>query len=118
MQFRVNLPLQGTDTSFNPAGTHPALRASPIVNIKAITPNERRQLILVEEEGDTANPDGPGSPVGDGDPVESLINNTKWNGNREGIDHRRAGLDVERPRRVGDGDAARGRDRAVGGRRT
>ena len=84
MQFRVNLPLQGTDRSFNPAGTHPALRASPIVNIKTITPNERRQLILVEEEGDTANPDGPGSPVGDGDPVESLINNTKWNGNREG----------------------------------
>src|SRR5262249_39937194 len=34
--------------------------------------------------GDTANLDGPGSPVGDGDPVESLINNTKWNGNREG----------------------------------
>jgi FtsP/CotA-like multicopper oxidase with cupredoxin domain len=84
MQFRVNLPLQGTDTSFNPAGTHPALRAAPIVNIKTITPNEHRQLILVEEEGDTANPDGPGSPVGDGDPVESLINNTKWNGNREG----------------------------------
>jgi FtsP/CotA-like multicopper oxidase with cupredoxin domain len=84
MQFRVNLPLQGTDTSFNPAGTHPPLRATPIVNIKSITPNERRQLILVEEEGDTTNPDGPGSPVGDGDPVESLINNTKWNGNREG----------------------------------
>ncbi len=84
MQFRVNLPLPGTDTSFNPAGTHPPLRATPIVNIKSITPNERRQLILVEEEGDTTNPDGPGSPVGDGDPVESLINNTKWNGNREG----------------------------------
>src|SRR6185369_6837215 len=84
MQFRVNLPLQGTDTTFNPAGNHPALRASPIVNIKAITPNRTRQLILVEEEGDTANPDGPGSPVGDGDPVEALINNTKWNGNREG----------------------------------
>src|SRR4029079_18785124 len=84
MQFRVNLPLQGTDTSFNPAGAHPALRAAPIVNIKSISPNEHRQLILVEEEGDTANPDGPGSPVGDGDPVESLINNTKWNGNREG----------------------------------
>jgi len=84
MQFRVNLPLQGSDSSFNPAGNHPALRASPIVNIKNITPNEKRQLILVEEEGDTSNPDGPGSPVGDGDPVESLINNTKWNGNREG----------------------------------
>src|SRR5213078_1836801 len=45
MQFRVNLPLQGTDSSFNPAGSHPALRAAPIVNIKSITANERRQLI-------------------------------------------------------------------------
>ena len=26
----------------------------------------------------------PGAPDGDGEPVESLINNTKWNGNREG----------------------------------
>jgi spore coat protein A, manganese oxidase len=84
MQFKVDLPLQGTDTTFNPAGSHPALRAAPIVNIKTIAPNKKRQLILVEEEGDTANPDGPGSPVDDGDPVESLINNTKWNGNREG----------------------------------
>jgi FtsP/CotA-like multicopper oxidase with cupredoxin domain len=84
MQFKVDLPLQGTDTTFNPAGSHPALRAAPIVNIKTIAPNKKRQLILVEEEGDTANPDGPGSPVADGDPVESLINNTKWNGNREG----------------------------------
>jgi FtsP/CotA-like multicopper oxidase with cupredoxin domain len=84
MQFKVDLPLQGTDSTFNPAGSHPALRAAPIVNIKSIAPNKKRQLILVEEEGDTANPDGPGSPVDDGDPVESLINNTKWNGNREG----------------------------------
>jgi FtsP/CotA-like multicopper oxidase with cupredoxin domain len=84
MQFSVSLPLSSTDTSFNPAGSHPALRSSPIVDVKSITPNKKRQLILVEEEADTANPDGPGSPVGDGDPVESLINNTKWNGNREG----------------------------------
>jgi len=84
MQFKVDLPLQGRDTTFNPAGSHPALRAAPIVNIKTIAPNKKRQLILVEEEGDTSNPDGPGSPVDDGDPVESLINNTKWNGNREG----------------------------------
>jgi FtsP/CotA-like multicopper oxidase with cupredoxin domain len=84
MQFSVSLPLQGTDTTFNPAGNHPPLRAAPIVNIKNTTPNKTRQLILVEEEGDTANPDGPGSPVDDGAPVESMINNTKWNGNREG----------------------------------
>ncbi len=84
MQFKVDQSFNGPDTTFNPAGSHPALRATPIVNTKTITPNKKRQLILVEEEGDTANPDGPGSPVDDGDPVESLINNTKWNGNREG----------------------------------
>ena len=86
MQFRVNLPLQGRDTSFNPAGAHPALRASPIVNIKPANGrgDKLRQMILVEEEGNTADVDGPGSPDGDGEPVESLINNTKWNGNREG----------------------------------
>jgi len=84
MQFKVDLPLQGTDTTFDPAGNHPALRANPIVDIKSIVPDKVRQLILVEEEGITSSPDGPGSPVGDGDPVESLINNTKWNGNREG----------------------------------
>jgi len=84
MQFKVDLPLTGTDDSFNPAGRHPALRASQIVDIKSVSPKKVRQLILVEEEGNTADPDGPGSPVGDGDPVESLINNTKWNGNREG----------------------------------
>jgi FtsP/CotA-like multicopper oxidase with cupredoxin domain len=86
MQFAVDQALQGTDTSFNPAGNHPALRASPIVNFKPANGrgDKLRQLILVEEEGDTSNPDGPGSPVADGNPVESLINNTKWNGNREG----------------------------------
>jgi FtsP/CotA-like multicopper oxidase with cupredoxin domain len=84
MQFKVDLPLKGNDSSFNPARRHPSLRAAKIVNIKSIKPKNVRQLILVEEEGNTADPDGPGSPVGDGDPVESLINNTKWNGNREG----------------------------------
>jgi FtsP/CotA-like multicopper oxidase with cupredoxin domain len=89
MQFKVSLPLQGADTSFNPASaSHPALRASPIVNIKPAstgrTPDKLRQLILVEEEGNLENPDGPGSPDADGEPVESLVNNTKWNGNREG----------------------------------
>jgi FtsP/CotA-like multicopper oxidase with cupredoxin domain len=84
MQFKVSLPLQGADSSFNPAGSHPPLRDTPIVNIKSVSPNKHRQLILVEEEGDPANPGGPGSPVAEGDPVESLINNTKWNGNREG----------------------------------
>jgi FtsP/CotA-like multicopper oxidase with cupredoxin domain len=86
MQFRVSQPLQGTDTSFNPAGSHPALRAAPMVNVKPANGrgDRLRQLILVEEEGISTDVDGPGSPTGDGDPVESLINNTKWNGNREG----------------------------------
>jgi spore coat protein A len=86
MQFRVNQSLQGTDTSFNPAGSHPALRASRIVNIKPSNNrgDKLRQLILVEEEGSAEGPDVPGSPDADGEPVESLINNTKWNGNREG----------------------------------
>jgi FtsP/CotA-like multicopper oxidase with cupredoxin domain len=84
MQFKVSKPFQAKDTSFNPAAVHPALRPAPIVNIKSIRPDVRRQLILVEEESNPANPDGPGSPTAAGTPVESLVNNTKWNGNREG----------------------------------
>ncbi|HET7788290.1 MAG TPA: multicopper oxidase domain-containing protein [Myxococcales bacterium] len=85
MQFKVSLPMKGTDTSFNPASPgHPALRPAPMVDLASIQPDLKRQLILVEEEGNTANPDGPGAPNADGDPVQSLINNTKWNGNIEG----------------------------------
>jgi len=87
MQFRVSQPsTTSVDTSFNPAGSHPPLRAAPMVNVKPANGrgDKLRQLILVEEEGNTADIDGPGSPDGDGDPVESLVNNTKWNGNREG----------------------------------
>ena len=84
MQFKVVKPLRGKDGSFNPAAVHPALRAAPMVNIKSIRPDLRRQLILIEEESNPANPDGPGSPDAAGTPVESLVNNTKWNGNREG----------------------------------
>jgi len=85
MQFRVSQQLQGADTTFNPAGNHPALRATPIPNIKPANGrgDQLRQLILVEEEGGTG-PNDPGSPDADGEPVEALINNTKWNGNREG----------------------------------
>jgi spore coat protein A len=87
MQFRVSQSLQGSDSSFNPAAaSHPSLRSAPIVNVKPANGrgNLLRQLILVEEEGNTGDTDGPGAPDADGDPVESLINNTKWNGNREG----------------------------------
>ena len=87
MQFRVSLPTtSNVDTSFNPAGAHPPLRAAPMVNVKPANGrgDTLRQLILVEEEGNSLAVDNPGSPDGDGEPVESLINNTKGNGNREG----------------------------------
>ena len=75
MEFRVNQSLQGTDTSFNPAHPQRALRASPIVDIKPAdthkTPDKDRQLILVEVEGD-------------GGPEEVLLNNSHWDGKRNG----------------------------------
>jgi FtsP/CotA-like multicopper oxidase with cupredoxin domain len=75
MEFRVNQSLQGSDTSFNPAHPPRALRASPIVDIKPAdthrAPDKSRQLILVEVEGD-------------GGPLEVMLNNSHWNGTREG----------------------------------
>jgi spore coat protein A len=74
MQFRVNLPLVGADTSYNPANPQRPLRASPIVNIKPSNTRPadvKRQLVLVEVEGD-------------GGPLEVLLNNSHWNGLREG----------------------------------
>lgn len=77
MEFRVDLPLQGTDTSFNPAGNHPALRAAPIVDIKPgdthLPVDAHRQLVLDEVED-----------TGTGAPVEVIINNSHWDGRREG----------------------------------
>jgi FtsP/CotA-like multicopper oxidase with cupredoxin domain len=73
MEFRVDLPLQGTDTSFNPASPQRSLRASPIINIRpdstGKTPDAKRQLILVEIEGA-------------GGPEMVLLNNSHWDGNR------------------------------------
>jgi FtsP/CotA-like multicopper oxidase with cupredoxin domain len=71
MEFRVDLPLQGTDTSFNPAGNHPPLRAAPIPDYRHATPDKHRQIVLDEVEG-------PGGPD------EVIINNSHWNGKREG----------------------------------
>ena len=119
MQFRVSQPsATSVDTSFNPAGAHPALRASPMVNVKPANGrgDKLRQLILVEEEGNTADVDGPGSPDGDGEPVESLVNNTKWNGNREGTTTMVPGSTSNGRGDLGDRDAARGLDRGLGGR--
>jgi spore coat protein A, manganese oxidase len=76
MQFRVNLPLQGTDRSYNPAAPNTSLR-TPMVNLRPAAsgkaPDKRRQLVLVEVEGD-------------GGPVEVLLNNSHWHGNREHSD--------------------------------
>jgi FtsP/CotA-like multicopper oxidase with cupredoxin domain len=75
MEFRVDQALQGTDTSFNPAHPQRALRASPIVDIKPAdthrAADKNRQLILVEVEGD-------------GGPEEVMLNNSHWDGLREG----------------------------------
>jgi len=75
MEFRVDLPLSSQDTSFNPAAPQRALRAQPIVDIKpgdtGKPADKLRQLILVEVEGD-------------GGPIEVLLNNSHWDGNREG----------------------------------
>jgi FtsP/CotA-like multicopper oxidase with cupredoxin domain len=84
MQFRVNLPLQGIDTSFDPARRHASLRGgrdqpSAIVWLALselgviaprVTISKRRQLVLNEIEGDSG-------------PVESLLNNMRWDGQRE-----------------------------------
>ena len=92
MQFQVTLPLQGTDTSYNPATGAP-LRGGPdqepkIVRLAnpatgtlaaGVTPNVTRQLVLVEYE----DPNGSNQNM-QGTPIIDLVNNTKWNGHRDG----------------------------------
>lgn len=76
MQFRVNLPLSGPDTSYNPA-TGQTPRSSPIVFLTnkagalapGVVPDARRLLTLNEV-------------MGMGGPLEVLVNNTKWTGMR------------------------------------
>jgi spore coat protein A, manganese oxidase len=84
MQFRVNLPRQGRDTSFDPSAPWMTLRGGKrqppeIVRLtdpdrgtipRGVTISRRRQLVLIEVEGD-------------GGPIEVLVNNTKWDGKRE-----------------------------------
>jgi FtsP/CotA-like multicopper oxidase with cupredoxin domain len=84
MQFRVSQPLQGIDSSFDPARPGATLRGGPdqapaIVRLAlpalgtippGVTISKRRQLVLNEVEGE-------------GGPVEVLLNNTKWDGRRE-----------------------------------
>jgi spore coat protein A len=75
MEIRVNQALQGQDTTFNPAAPSGPLRAAPIVDIKPADTHRAidstRQLVLVEVEGD-------------GGPEEVLLNNSHWDGLRNG----------------------------------
>jgi len=84
MQFRVELPLQGADSSYDPSLPDATLRGgrhqpAAIVRLASpehgtiapgVTISKRRQLTLIEIEGD-------------GGPLESLVNNTRWDGKRE-----------------------------------
>ena len=79
MQLRVDLPRRGRDTSFDPAEPRATLRggkrqAPALVRLadpergavaRGVTISRRRQLILIEVEGD-------------GGPLEVLVNNTRW----------------------------------------
>jgi spore coat protein A, manganese oxidase len=92
MQFRVTLPLASKDTTYNPA-TGAALRggtnqepkivrlANPATGAVAAGVNlsATRQLVLFEFESPT---DAGGNTAGT--PVIDLVNNTKWNGHRDG----------------------------------
>jgi spore coat protein A, manganese oxidase len=87
MQFRVTLPMRGTDNSFNPAAKNATLRGGsgkpePVVRLvdpakgtlaTGVMVQKTRLLTLVEVEGD-------------GGPEEVLVNNTKWDGLREGTE--------------------------------
>jgi spore coat protein A len=84
MQFYVNKPLVGTDTSFDPAASGATLRGGAgqppaIVRLAdgagdigaGVVISKKRQLVLREV-------------MGPGGPVEVLVNNTKWDGLRAG----------------------------------
>jgi spore coat protein A len=84
MQFRVNLPLSSQDTTYDPARGAPlrgGRNQEPIIVRLAdpstgqlapgVNPSVARQLVLFEAEGPT------------GQPLEDLVNNTKWRGIRD-----------------------------------
>ncbi|HET8912989.1 MAG TPA: multicopper oxidase domain-containing protein [Ktedonobacteraceae bacterium] len=84
MQFRVSHKLSSPDTTYNPSTGAPLRgqknQSPAIVRLanpdkgklaKGVTPTVKRQLVLVEVEG-------PGGPI------EVLLNNSKWDGLREG----------------------------------
>jgi FtsP/CotA-like multicopper oxidase with cupredoxin domain len=92
MQFQVTLPLSSRDNTYNPA-TGAGLRGgfnqepkivrlvNPATGVLAagVTPSKTRQLVLFEFESPS---DAGGNTAGT--PVIDVINNTKWNGHRDG----------------------------------
>ena len=93
MQFRV-VGTPGTDTTFNPAAAGATVRQTPMVRLvnpvtgtvaPGVTVQKTRQLTLNEVMG---MPQQAISPVTGlltqypGGPLEILVNNTKWNGER------------------------------------
>jgi spore coat protein A len=92
MQFQVSLPLASPDKTYNPAtggslrgGTNqePAIvrLSNPATGTVApgVVPSATRQLVLFEYESPTNAGDNQS-----GTPVIDVINNTKWNGHRDG----------------------------------
>jgi FtsP/CotA-like multicopper oxidase with cupredoxin domain len=92
MQFKVSLPLSSQDRTYDPSTGAP-LRgggnqepvivrlANPATGTIAagVTLSATRQLVLFEFE----DPNGNGGNTA-GTPVEDLVNNSKWNGERDG----------------------------------
>jgi FtsP/CotA-like multicopper oxidase with cupredoxin domain len=102
MQFRVQ-GTPGTDTSFNPATLGATVRPVPMVRLvnpatgtiaADVTVNQTRQLTLNEVMGMPQNAIDPVTGVATaypGGPLEILVNNTKWSGERI------VGLDPDNP---------------------
>jgi FtsP/CotA-like multicopper oxidase with cupredoxin domain len=92
MQFQVTLPLKSKDTTYNPAtgaglrgGSNQEPKIVRLANAatgavaSGVTVNQKRQLVLFEFESPNSN----GGNTAD-TPVIDLINNSKWNGHRDG----------------------------------
>ena len=82
MKFNVTQPIVNPpDNSYNPANPKTALRKpnNPLLNldpaVTGIPPNLTRQLVLKEVLSD------------EDEPLEVLVNNTKWNGIQEGSEN-------------------------------
>jgi spore coat protein A len=83
MEFRVGAPT-APDTSYNPATGAP-LRTTPMVRLTGATVKKTRQLTLNEVMGMPQNATDPVTGVMTaypGGPLEILVNNTKWGGER------------------------------------